>query len=219
MFNQGEVNWVILNNFVKMGRWSYSRKTEADDVKKISVSFLNKHDYFCGWRSGTITWTHGWSGNKNSVGTEASTTDDEKYLRIHYTQTDNTTGEKKDFDYKIPLTTTPCNFGGHRYWFICPWYKNGVYCGRRVGTLYKDGDYFACRHCYELTYASRKENRNYKYSPLFNALKIEMKIEALQEKIKRPYYAGKPTKKQQRLFRLYRQLGYYSDLLKDKKMV
>jgi hypothetical protein len=32
-------------------------KNEADDVKKISTSFLKKHDYFTGWRSGTMTWT------------------------------------------------------------------------------------------------------------------------------------------------------------------
>ena len=135
-------------------------KTEADDVKKIHTSFLNKHGYFNGFRTGTITWTHGWSENKSSVSIQVFTFDeDNQYLNIQYTQTDNYSGEKKDFDYKIPLTTTPCRYGGKRYWFTCPWYKSGVYCGRRVGTLYKDGDYFACRHCYQLTYSSRKVNR------------------------------------------------------------
>ena len=110
-------------------------KTEADELRKISTSFLYKHDYFVGWKSGTITWTYGWAENKSSVGIEVSTMNDENYLRIHYTQTDRYTEEKKDFDYKIPLTTTHCNYGGNRYWFICPWYKNGVYCGKRVGTL------------------------------------------------------------------------------------
>ncbi len=111
-------------------------KTEADNLRKIETSFLKKHDYFCGYRSGTITWTNGWSGDKNSVGVSVSTGGDEEYLRIFYTQTDNNSGEKKDFDYKIPLTTTPCRYGGKRYWFICPWYKSGKYCGRRVGVPY-----------------------------------------------------------------------------------
>ncbi len=186
-----------------MGRWSYSNKSEADYLKKIETHFLKKHGYFQGWRSGTLSWTNGYTGNKSSVGIEVSTWDDENYLRIHYTQTDNGTGEKKEFDYKIPLTTTPCRFGGKRYWFVCPWYKNGAYCGRRVGVLYKDGDYFACRHCYELTYSSKKENRRYKLFPLFSAFAIGGKIEKLQEQIKRPYYAGRPTKKQRRLIRLY----------------
>lgn len=116
-----------------MGRWYFGTKTEADDLKKIETSFLKKHGYFCGWKSGTITWTNGWSENKSSVGIEVSVMDNENYFRIHYTQTDRDSGEKKDFDYRIPLTTTPCHFGGKRYWFICPWYKNGEYCGRRVG--------------------------------------------------------------------------------------
>jgi hypothetical protein len=109
-------------------------KSTADDTKKISTSFLKKHNYFCGWNSGTMTWTRSgmWGEHKSSVGIEVSTMHDDKYLRIHYTQTDRDTDEKKDFDYKIPLTTTPCRYGGVRYWFTCPWYKNGVYCGRRV---------------------------------------------------------------------------------------
>lgn len=202
-----------------MGRWSYSNKTEADDLKKIGVWFLKKHDYFCGWRAGTITWTSGWSENKSSVGIEVSTLNNENYLRIHYTQTDNSSGEKKDFDYKIPLTTTPCRYGGKRYWFICPWYKNGIYCGRRVGVLYKDGDYFACRHCYNLTYNSRKQNASYRHHPFFSIITIDQKIEKLEEKIKTPYYRGRPTKKQRRLEQLYRQAGFLYEKSKKSGIV
>lgn len=181
-------------------------KKEADDAKKIKTSFLKKHDYFRGWRSGMMTWTNGYSGQKSSVGVEVSTMNGDEYLRIHYTQTDQYTNEKKDFDYKIPLATTPCRYGGKRYWFICPWYKRGVYCGKRVGTLYKDGDYFACRHCYELTYSSRKVNRRYKMFPLFNTFTLEQKIEELHKQIKRSYYRGRPTNKQRRLEKLYEML-------------
>jgi hypothetical protein len=192
-----------------MGRWSGSGKSEADSLKKVETSFLRKHGYFCGWKSGTITWTHGWSDEKSSVGIEVCTMNDENYLRIHYTQTDHYSEEKKDFDYRIPLTSTPCWFGGKRYWFICPWYKNGVYCGKRVGVLYKDGDYFACRHCYDLTYESRKENRHSGFHALFSVLRLEKKIDELQERIKRPYYGGSPTRKQRRLERLY-QLAHFN---------
>lgn len=192
-----------------MGRWSYSYKTEADGVKKIETSFLKKHDYFDGWRSGTITWTsEGWGEeNKSSGGIEVSTLEGENYMRIHYTQTDRDTQEKKDFDYKIPLTTTPCRYGGKRYWFICSMSKSGVYCGKRVGTLYKDGDYFACRHCYDLTYSSKKTNRRYKYFPLFNVISLEDKIEKLHSQIKHRYYRGQPTKKQRQLEKLYMMAG------------
>lgn len=198
-----------------MGRWYFGTKTEADDLKKIETSFLKKHGYFCGWKSGTITWTNEWSENKSSVGIEVSVMDNENYFRIHYTQTDRDSGEKKDFDYKIPLTTTSCRFGGKRYWFICPWYKNGEYCGRRVGVLYKDGDYFACRHCYNLTYSSRNTNRRYRLLPLFSILDIDQKIEKLEGQIKTPYYRGKPTRKQRKLDRLYRIAGRYYEKSKN----
>lgn len=173
-------------------------KNEADDVKKIRTNFLKKHDYFTGWRSGTMTWTRsGWGGeHKSSVGIEVSITDGDGYLRIHYTQTDRDTQEKKDFDYKVPLTTTPCRYGGKRYWFICPMSKNGVYCGKRVCTLYKNGDYFACRHCYNLTYSSRNQSGRYK-----GFVSIP-DIEEAEMQVKRYYYRGKPTRKYRRVLRL-----------------
>jgi len=188
-----------------MGRLSYSNRTKADWLEYISTTFLNKKGYFQCSHSGTLTWTRGeW---KSSVNFVTSISDKCSYFRLKYTQTDRNTGEKKDFDYKIPLVTTPCQYGGKRYWFICPWSKNGIYCGRRVGKLYKNGDYFACRHCHNLTYDSRKINRKCKSFPLFNVLDIEQKIEELYETIKRPYWRGKPTKKQRQLEMLQRQIN------------
>lgn len=179
-------------------------KNESDGLNTITAGFLRKHDYFRGVRTGTITWTRSgmWGESKSSVGIEVSILSGEGYLRIHYTQTDRDTDEKKDFDYKIQLTTTPCHFGGKRYWFICPWYRNGVYCGRRVGVLYKDGDYFACRHCYELTYHARNINRRYKYFQFFEVMSSQQKMDELESKIKRPYYRGKPTRKKKQLLKL-----------------
>jgi len=176
-------------------------KSTADDTKKISISFLKKYDYFTGWKSGTMTWTrNGWGGeHKSSVSIEVSTMHEDKYLRINYTQTDRETQEKKDFDYKIPLTNTPCRYGGVRYWFTCPWYKNGVYCGKRVAKLYKDGDYFACRHCYNLTYESRNRSGIYR-----NFVSVP-DVEEAEKEVKRMYYRGKPTRKYRRYMRLSEQ--------------
>lgn len=171
-------------------------KTESDGLKKISVAFLNKHKYFIGYRGGTINWTSEWSENKSSVGISVSTS--ESFLRIHYTQTDYYSDEKKDFDYKIPLTTTPCNYGGSRYWFTCPWYKNGNYCGKRVGVLYKNGDYFACRHCYNLTYSSRNLSG---ISKLFGRVTAP-DVDKAHEKVKLAYYRGKPTRKYLRYLKM-----------------
>jgi len=59
--------------------------------------------------------------------------------------------------YTIPVTWTPCHYGGRRPWFLCP----GRNCGRRVAKLYLplDGSakYYLCRHCYGLAYESQRQ--------------------------------------------------------------
>lgn len=61
-------------------------------------------------------------------------------------------GEWAPVEQTVFFDWTPCNFGGYRYWFLCPG------CGRRVAILYAAGKYFLCRHCYRLTYASSQES-------------------------------------------------------------
>jgi hypothetical protein len=58
--------------------------------------------------------------------------------------------------YRIPLTWTPCPYGGRRVWFRCP---PGLGCGRRVAKLYQANRHFLCRACYKLAYASQQVAR------------------------------------------------------------
>lgn len=69
------------------------------------------------------------------------------YFNTHTVQVNN---------QAIPLTKTKCNYGGMRYWFLCP------KCGRRVGNLYKRplSSLFLCRHCQNLTYQLIKYRRS-----------------------------------------------------------
>jgi hypothetical protein len=196
-------------------------KTEADWCKKIEIWWLLRDMSIHGttYKSTTISW--GDDGSRGSISARVSLYE-EKYVQFIYTQTDNTTGEKKDFDYKVQLVETPCHLGGTRFWFECPLFKKGQYCGRRVGVLYKDGDYFGCRHCYELTYSSRNKNRNHYLNSLFRVLEIEMEEEKLYKKAKRFTYKGKPTKIRQKIakldgemFRSYRQ---YTQLEKGVRL-
>lgn len=179
-----------------MGRWSYSSRTEADNLQKVDVYWLKKHGYLephC-WKTGGIEWTHGFSGKKSSIGIEASLLEGGMYVRFQYTQTEMN-GEQKNFDYKVPLTATPCHYGGQRYWFICPWYANGKYCGRRAGILYLGGNYFACRHCYNLTYNSRNLSG---ISKVAGQVISMPELERLEKEVKCKYYAGKMTRRYQR---------------------
>ena len=199
-----------------MGRWSYSNRTEADYLKKIEIWWLKRYGYLNRWKSGSILWKN--IRGESSIGISVTTMNDENYLRFWYTQTDDD-GTKQDFDYKVQLTTTTCRYGGRRYWFICPLVKAGVYCGRRVGVLYKDGNYFGCRHCYDLTYSSRKKNQRYKMHHLFRVLDTQIKTEKIRENMKRSFYAGKPTRKMRRIMRLHRDVKPFLDTLmeRDKK--
>jgi hypothetical protein len=62
-------------------------------------------------------------------------------------------------DYRIEFVSTPCYYGGQRWWFICHLVVNGSVCNRRVGVLYLgEGEYFGCRYCNNLTYTSSKES-------------------------------------------------------------
>jgi hypothetical protein len=57
----------------------------------------------------------------------------------------------------VKVDATPCNFGGHRFWFRCP--VEG--CARRVAKLYLgELGWFACRHCCHLVYESQREPKD-----------------------------------------------------------
>jgi hypothetical protein len=205
-----------------MSRYYFNKKEEADGLKRIQTWWLKKNGYLSsGFHYGGIKWTNPWSGKEPSISFTTSIECGDDHVRLYYTQTD-AEGNKQDLDYKIPLTTTPCYFGGKRYWFTCPWYANDKYCGRRVGVLYLGGKHFACRHCYNLTYDSRNETRSGSFYPLSYLLTGYSKIHKLESQIKRMSYAGKPTRKQMRLDNIYRRmLPYaitYKQLEKNKQI-
>ena len=84
--------------------------------------------------------------------------------------------KEKNIQDVIPLTYTPCHFGGIRWWFLCP------SCKRRVGLLYKPyhKDYFRCRHCYDLTYLTRRIRGNF-LEPFCRVVDLERKFLKLIE--------------------------------------
>jgi len=176
------------------------KKPEADDFKKVDIWWLLRDMHQRTYKSSTISF--GKDACRGKVGCEIFLTA-KPYARFHYTQTG---GEQKLFDYEIPLVQSPCHLGGYRYWFLCPMRSNGKYCGRRVGTLYLDDGYFACRHCHNLTYRSRKINYRSRSDAMFRFLDKDLKVRELEGRIKRKVYAGKLTKKQARLWQLQGQM-------------
>jgi hypothetical protein len=194
-----------------MGRRYWDKKRTVEQCKSISISFLRKNGYLSGFRAGRIVWTNRSGEETASMGAIVSTSDGEGYMRLSYTMTDRNTGKETHFDYKVELVTTPCNLGGVRWWFICPLSRNGVYCGRRVGVLYRAPrtDYYGCRHCYNLSYESRNDSQHGRLACLGHYFVLARRREQLLEGMTRWTYRSMPTRKAQRLQILEARLNAY----------
>jgi len=180
-------------------------KSIAEQSNSLSIFWLKKHGYLnkeCSYQSGGISWSYGYSDNKSSISFSIikdswGTTEEKAFINLRYTHTNHYTNVKEDMDYKIELSTTPCRYGGKRYWFTCPLSKNGRYCGKRVGVLFSIGKWFGCRHCGEIAYQKQMEGGKYRW----NGVSIP-DIERAEKEVKRCYYKGKPTRKYRRVMRL-----------------
>lgn len=151
-------------------RWGgHVKKTTVEECLTLSMDVVGQFEGLqerTPWR-GNIVWT------KTRTGEEVATigyqffpcSDGERWdgrLRLQYTITRPQYGgedEVSEMDYWIDLETTPCNFGGERWWFRCPLVKNGTPCKRRCFKLYEPpgANHFGCRECFDLTYRSAQE--------------------------------------------------------------
>ncbi len=94
----------------------------AESSKNFSVFWLKKYGYLSKdvtYKYGGITWTWHWSGHQNNISFLVNREDGEQWIRLTYTVT-TSDGVKTDMDFKLPLTTTKCNYGGIRYWLYAP---------------------------------------------------------------------------------------------------
>jgi hypothetical protein len=144
------------------------------------------------------TWMSSRTGKKTSIIVGVYITDD-PYVRLVYSVTDRN-GNKTDYNYEVSLVTTPCYYGGKRWWFAC------LVCGRRVGVLYMaPGDTrFYCRHCNNLSYHSRNRCTMEAFGD------TSRQIDKLRSEIKRWSYRRRPTRKVRRLQALQRKMRILS---------
>ncbi len=145
-----------------MGGYRSDKKTTVEECRSLWASKFHKRGVFkpsVSFTSGTVTWKSGADEITSNLGFSFSQQPSPQ-LTLFYTLTRAGTGEKHDLRYDIELATTPCRYGGLRYWFICPLVKNGCACRRRITKLYlpSGGTYYGCRHCYNLTYESCQEH-------------------------------------------------------------
>jgi hypothetical protein len=162
------------------GRWGHhSRRATTRECRVLDAFSLTREGTLRGgvcessvreWiniNSGELRWTL-----QIEVDTRASV---DPTIRLKYTAM--LTGEQ--FNYPVCLKTTVPTYGGLKWWFTCP-----RACGRRVRKLFiaPGSNQFSCRHCHDLSYASRN---SCKYTALFNESKeywipvIEVTIHAV----------------------------------------
>lgn len=157
------------------GRWGFHNS--KDTVEECLIIDMNRIVRFVELgdnlhNSGTLQWSNTLTGDiTNRIAYEVNTLNSESpWLRLFYTRTQNA----EEIDYRLQLTTIRQNFGGVRWWFICPLVINNRVCLKRVGKVYLPPQrrYFGCRHCYDLTYTSCLESR--KYDSLYARIAADM---------------------------------------------
>jgi hypothetical protein len=132
-------------------------------------------------RGGTISWSCG-GQHSGSISYQADMIDpDNAWLILIYTRGTGSDAEK--VRQEIRLTCTTPNYGGRRWWMICP------YRGHRVSILYKpgNGDRFASRKAWRVQYKSqRASDRDKPFEALFKIQKRLGCREGWEMPIRRP---------------------------------
>ena len=167
-----------------VGRGVWIRKRTTESCCRLDMSYLAKK-YIMDWDwQTTMSW-------KSNLGTHTSIGLDicpPGRIRLYYTVTKGN-DEPREYRYNVHIESTPCNYGGMRWWFFCP------ACDRRCRILYLPSDeiYFACRICHNLTYESQQEGKD-KLWPLFAAI---TKLPFLERK----YYRSRSERKRDRYWK------------------
>ncbi len=139
-----------------------------------------------------------WSSNGEPTGNISFSTNLDSptgnHMQLDYRVRNNDSEEWKGMKYNVPMVSTPCHFGGIRWWFTCP----NTLCNRRCRKLYCHRSYFICKKCTGYWYDSQVwKNKKWRLiTRYFDA------SDYYQENVKRQFYNGKPTKKYIKYLRL-----------------
>ncbi len=135
------------------GRWCYGgaggkRVTEGHPA--VDIRWLNQKGCLRPGTAGDLTWstTRGIDATKRTGSISYRMEDDRMILAYRFRVNG---GAWQTVNQVIEFDRTPCNYGGHRTWFLCP------RCSKRVAILHCVEKLFLCRHCYDLCYSSQLE--------------------------------------------------------------
>jgi len=136
------------------GRWyRWHTKDTVEGCRRLDVRDWQRRGLL---RPGTwFSWSW-WNGDSVQVASINVQVQQTRVLLLYRVRRQ---GEDwQDIEEPVPVAWTVCRYGGERSWFICPGVVLNRICRRRVAILYGAGRYFLCRHCYNLVYASQRED-------------------------------------------------------------
>jgi hypothetical protein len=143
---------------VGSGSWyRFDKKITVEECRSLDVRRLHQKELLKPGQLLSWSWSRG-GREVASIGCAVLGISHPERLVLRFRHRSSPGTEWEDVQEPVELDWTPCNFGGVRPWFICP----GVGCGRRVAILYGPGRYFLCRHCYDLSYQSQRDNKMYR---------------------------------------------------------
>ncbi len=158
----------------------------VEQIPRISLNWIKKYLKYPGCE---FNFPYEWTIDGEPAGniTIIANTRDEyrKFLLLNYHMVSN---PDLKYDYKVYIHETECNYGGVRYWLICP----NSNCGKVCCKLYFKYNYFLCRKCTRYLYRSQTLSHNDRM--ISNSHKLD-KAEELEQKLKKKFYQGKATKK------------------------
>ena len=165
------------------GRWHDAETRPIHEGSlRLDISDLLRSGYLTtpvGGIGMSIIWWNRVIGRNNFQGMnyQEDIINGEYRILLSWLQTESKSGKAWSNSVVINTQRTFPHFGGVRYWFTCP------RCGRRVRILYypPNGDGFACRICWKITYKS--SNESHMYDRLYRSLAADtgFSIERVKE--------------------------------------
>lgn len=147
----------------------------VSECRTIPVDELHDNGLLDPEASGTLFWNQGDStiGSLHWERADHAGGHDDVDRAVEISHAAGPPGRADRREATISITTTECNFGGERPWFLCPG------CGERVGKLHRPpvGDRFRCRECHDLAYESSRVSGNPKKTARLRYERVHKKLE------------------------------------------
>ncbi len=146
----------------------FNAKPTVERQTYIDIRWMKRQNGLIPGTIGTLSWSsHG--NNAGTVNFEVA----ENCLILKYRH-QGQSGSWEDVEQVVLFDQTPCNYGGHRKWFLCS------QCEQRVEILYGSNGankFFLCGDCHGLTYASCNTHPRKRLFGKANKLKQKIGVE------------------------------------------